>query len=187
VLSGDIGFSRGEEAQILAAAGTPLPLSARAVFVPERSERIELTVFQDVGDMHAAPREGRGGRSESGTRSGRATLSVVELDVTAGSEVALHCALSASGSLSLSARHDGAVIEMPLLLPGGPESGLLTDRSEERLREAKLRAASLEALLSEAQKDRLRSVIRRLERAGDGPAAVETLEKLTRDLEIALS
>jgi molecular chaperone DnaK (HSP70) len=193
VLSGDIGFSRGGETRILAAAGSPLPLSARAVFVPKRSERTKLTVFQDIGDMQsAAPRGGRaadrheGGGSEGGGQGGRTVLSVLELDVTAGTEVAVHCALSASGLLNLSAGQDGAVIEMPLFLPEGLKNEVPADRNGERLREIKLRIASLETLLSEGQKDRLYSVLRLLENSEGNPAAAEMLEQLTQDLELAL-
>jgi molecular chaperone DnaK (HSP70) len=181
VLSGDIGFSHGEETRILAAAGSPLPLSARAVFVPKRSERTQLTVFQDIGDMQsAAPREGGG---EGG---GRTVLSALELDVTAGTEVAVHCALSASGLLNLSAGQDGAAIEMPLFLPEGLKNDVSADRDGERLRGIKLRIASLEALLSESQKDRLYSLLRLLENSENSPAALEMLEQLTQDLEFAL-
>jgi hypothetical protein len=88
--------------------------------------------------------------------------------------------------LHLSARHDGAAIEMPLFLSKGLKSEPLTDRNEELLREVKLRIASLEILLSEGQKDRLYSVVRLAESAEGDPSAVEMLEKLARDLEFAL-
>jgi molecular chaperone DnaK (HSP70) len=186
VLSGDIGFSRDGETRILAAAGSPLPLSARAVFVPKRSERTKLTVFQDIGDMQsAAPREGRAAAGRDGG-GGRTILSVLELDVTAGTEVAVHCALSASGLLNLSAGQDGAAIEMPLFLPEGLKNEAPADRNGERLRGIKLRIASLETLLSEGQKDRLYSVLRLLENSEGDPAAAEMLEQLTQDLELAL-
>jgi molecular chaperone DnaK (HSP70) len=196
VLSGNIAFSReGETPRILAATGTPLPLSARAVFVPERSERTKLTVFQDIGDMQsaapsAAPSEEQAGnRSENDDPGGRTILSVLELDVTAGSEVALHCSLSSSGLLNLSARHGGAAVEMPLFLSNGQElkSEVLEGLNGERLRKSKLRLASVETLLSEGQKDRLYSVLRLLENAESDSAAAEILEKLGHDLEFALS
>jgi molecular chaperone DnaK (HSP70) len=205
VLSGDIGFSREGETRILAAAGTPLPLSARAAFVPERSERTKLTVFQDIGDMQSAapPEERAGNRSGNDSPCGRTVLSVLELDVTAGSEVALHCSLSSSGLLNLSAKNGGAAVEMPVFLSNGLErelreglkeglkkelkSEVLEDRREERLRKSKLRLASLETLLSEDQKDRLYSVLRLLGNAEGDPVAAEILEKLGHDLEFALS
>jgi molecular chaperone DnaK (HSP70) len=192
VLSGGIGFLYDGEARPLAAAGTPLPLSARASFVPKRSERTKLTVFQDAGDMQnirnvqdTAP---RGERDESG----RTILSELETDVTAGSEVVLHCALSSSGLLNLSVRHDGTETEMPLFISKESKesralkSEPMADRGEDRLRKIKLRIASLETLLSESQKVRLYSVIRLLENAETDPSAVDTLEKLAQDLEIAL-
>jgi hypothetical protein len=159
---------------------------------------MELVVFQDIGDMRdAMPYEGRtanrgegGGRNKNGSQNGRTILSVLELDVTAGSEVVLHCSLSASGLLNLRVGHDGAMIEMPLFLPKEPKNEFLTeltDVNEERLRKAKLRIASAEPLLSEVQKDRLYSVLRLLKNSESDPAAAEMLEKLAQELEFALS
>jgi hypothetical protein len=76
---------------------------------------------------------------------------------------------------------------MPLFLPKKPGDSALTTRSDERLREMKLRIASLEMLLSEGQKDRLCSVVRLLENAESSSVTVEILEKLAKDLEFALS
>jgi molecular chaperone DnaK (HSP70) len=187
VLSGSIGFLYDGEPRVLAAAGTPLPLSARAAFVPKRSERTKLTVFQDAGDMQNIRNV-----QDAAPRDGRTILSELETDVTAGSEVVLHCTLSSSGLLNLSVRRDGAETEMPLSLSKelkesrALRSEPIADRGEDRLREIKLRIASLETLLSEGQKDRLYSMIRLLENVETDPTAVETLEKLAQDLEFAL-
>jgi molecular chaperone DnaK len=191
VLSGDIGFSYDGQTRVLAVAGTPLPLSARAAFIPKRSERMKLVVFQDMGSMRrAAPRgaggpNGPDGLNGPGGQDGRVVLSTLELDVATGSEVVLHCALSALGLLRLGAQHDGATVEMPLLLPRGSKSDP-PGRDEERLRKIKLRLASLEMLLSEGQKERLYSIIRLSEDAGNVPSSTDILENLAKELDFVL-
>ncbi|MDR3265907.1 MAG: Hsp70 family protein, partial [Synergistaceae bacterium] len=107
VLSSDVGFIRDGEPTVLIAAGTPLPFSARAAFVPSRSGRTSLSIFQDFGD----------------TRTEKAILSVVEPDVEAGKEVVFRCTLDTSGLLRLSLSNGETTAEVPLL-PARREEGV---------------------------------------------------------------
>jgi molecular chaperone DnaK (HSP70) len=179
VLSGDIGFLRDGKPEVLIASGTPLPFTARAHFIPERAGKTELAVFQAFGDMGGARDEEQGERT---------ILSVFELDASAGEKVALQCALSASGLMRFSVAHGGETAEMPLLAlkdRTGPAALEPDVPAKGRMREVSRRLASLEASLSDEQKDRLRVLTRKAGNVGE-EAAAEILEKLAKDLEFAL-
>ncbi|MDR2136833.1 MAG: Hsp70 family protein [Synergistaceae bacterium] len=176
VLSGDIGFLRNGENQILIPAGTPVPFTARATFFPGRSERMTLPIFQTIG----------------GLREERTLLSTLELDVTEDEEVELCCVLSASGLMTVSLRHGNMVIETSLFsLRYGDENNFSTlsrsmSTSTQRLHGLKLRLASLEMLFSPGQSERLQDLVRRIETIEDDEASVEILENVVKELELVL-
>jgi hypothetical protein len=174
VLSGDIGVLKDGQPETLVPAGTPVPFTTRSTFVPDRSGKMALSVFQNVGD----------------TREER-TLSHLTLDVEAGREVEIRCALSTSGLMRCVLRHGDMTVEMPLLSLKHdvlPEVALSSsETARQRIRDLKLRLTPLEILCSPGQIERLQGLVRRIENMeNDGPS-VEILEGIVKDLEIALS
>ncbi|MDR1875912.1 MAG: Hsp70 family protein [Synergistaceae bacterium] len=172
VLSGDVGFVRDGESTVLIAAGTPLPFSARAVFVPSRPGKATLSIFQDVGDIQPK----------------RTILSVIEPYVAAGEEVAIHCTLDISGLLHLSIGNGRATTDVPLLPPERGSAARPSGRRQ-RLRELKLRLAAFETLLSPLQQNRLHLLTQRIENienVGNEDPSIEILERLVSDLEAEL-
>jgi molecular chaperone DnaK (HSP70) len=164
VLSGDIGFLKNDQPEILIPAGTPVPFTTRSVFVPARSGKMELPVFQTAGDEE------------------RTILSLLTLDVEAGMEVEIRCTLSASGLVRCAARHGNTTVEMPLL-------SLKHDAPifRQRIRELKLRLTPLEILLSSEQAERLHDLVRQVENIEDDGPSVKILEGIVKELELALS
>ncbi|MDR1730486.1 MAG: Hsp70 family protein [Synergistaceae bacterium] len=170
VLSSDVGFIRGGEATVLIAAGTPLPFSAKASFVPKRSEKASLSIFQDRGDL----------------KSERAILSAVDFDARAGEEVSVSCVLDTSGLLRLSLGNGRTAIDVPLI-PPGQKSNVSPEGRRQQLRRLKLRLTPLEILLSVSQQDRLHNLVSQIENAGNDNIPIEILEDLVNDLEAVLS
>ncbi|MDR1977308.1 MAG: Hsp70 family protein [Synergistaceae bacterium] len=173
ILSGDVGFLRNEEPEILIPAGTPVPFTARTTFVPARSGKTELPVFQNVADM----------------REERTVLSVLTLDLEAGTEVELRCTLSTSGLMHCVLRHGNTTMEMPLL---SLKRDVLPDASaasvaRQRIRDLKLRLTPFEILCSSDQVERLHNLVRQIENIEDDGPSVEILEGIVKDMEVALS
>ncbi|MDR1622282.1 MAG: Hsp70 family protein [Synergistaceae bacterium] len=185
VLSGDIGFLRDDRPEVLVSAGTPVPFTTRSVFVPAHSGKMELPVFQNVGD----------------TQEERTILSFLTLDVEAGKEVEIRCTLSTSGLMHCVVRQGNTTVEMPLLslkrgaLLATPSSSSFSFSSfsssvmaaRRRIRDLKLRLTPLEILCSSGQLERLHGLVRRIENIEDDGPSVEILEGIVKDLEVALS
>jgi molecular chaperone DnaK (HSP70) len=174
VLSGDIGFLKNQQPEILIPAGTPVPFTTRVTFVPDRSGTIDLPVFQTIGDM----------------REERTILSLLTLDVEAGTEVEICCALSASGLIRCVARHGNTTVEMPLLSlkHDAPPEGHPEDQDpRRRIRELKLRLTPLEILFSSQQAERFHDLVRRVENIEDDGSSLKLLEGIVKELEVALS
>ncbi|GHV34086.1 heat-shock protein Hsp70 [Synergistales bacterium] len=151
VLSGDIGVTlepnNSGEPKILARAGSPLPISTRVSFSPKRDEPAKIVVFQNMGDM----------REETGQGS-RTVLSELNIEPYSDSDVTLYCELSPSGELVLRAKLNGLVADMPLF------SGTNLNSKARKTDDLKLRLSLLEMSMSEAQKDKLYSVTRLIEK-----------------------
>jgi hypothetical protein len=167
---------RDGKPEVLIPAGTPIPFTARTFFVPPRTERAKLSLFQNAGDIQ-----------EEGLPGSRTILSMVNLDVVEGVEVEFCCALSASGLMNISARHGNTAVEIPFYLPPGDDKTPAPASPRRRIRELKLRLTPLEPLLPLGQADRLHNLIRRIEGLESEESAAEMLESLVKDLEIALS
>jgi hypothetical protein len=174
VLSGDIGFLKDGQPEILVLAGTPVPFTSRSTFVPSRSGKMELPIFQNVDDTHEE----------------RTILSFLTLDVEAGKEVEIRCTLSTSGLMHCVVRQGNTTIEMPLLsLSRDAFSENMPSPSTDarrRIRELKLRLTSLEILCSPEQLERLHGLVRRIESIENDSSLVEILEGVVKDLEVAL-
>jgi hypothetical protein len=171
------------------------------VFIPDRSGEIALSIFQNMGD----------------TREERTVLSLLTLDVEAGKEVEIRCALSTSGLMRCVVRHKNTTVEMPLLalkhdvLPevtlssssvfsasrassafssssaSSASVSSVSSVNARRLRELKLQLTSLEILCSPGQVERLHNLVRRVEKIEDNSSSMKILEGIVKDLEIALS
>ncbi|MDR2179767.1 MAG: Hsp70 family protein [Synergistaceae bacterium] len=171
ILSGDVGFLRDGQPEILIPAGTPVPFAARASFMPARSGKVELPIFQNMGDA----------------REERTILSLLTLNVEANVEVEIHCSLSTSGLIHFVLRQGSTQVEMPLfslkrdILASAPSSG------GQRIRDLKLRLTPLEILCSAEQVERLHGLVRQVENIKDGGVSTEILEGIVKDLEVALS
>ena len=126
-------------------ADATLPTHSAMELQASRPGRAVLELFQ-------APNELR----EEGLR-----LAAIELDLLKGEVIRLSCAISASGRLAAELRRgSGERMDIPLL----PENDVPGDTSPQdmrRLRELKLRLATVETALSEAQQNRLHALIRK--------------------------
>ncbi|GHV46142.1 heat-shock protein Hsp70 [Synergistales bacterium] len=179
VLSGDIGVAlepdSSIEPKILARAGSPLPISAKVSFSPGRDEPTRIVVFQNMRDM-----------KEDAGQGSRTVLSELNIEPEADSDVTLYCELSPSGELELRAKLGGLVTDMPLF------SDAELNSKVKKTDNLKLRLALLEMSMTEAQKDKLYSVTRLIEKLNDlddsenSSASEEIMEGLVKDLESAL-
>jgi molecular chaperone DnaK (HSP70) len=185
VLSGDIGLLRDGAPEILIPAGTPVPFTARTTFVPSRSGRMEVPVFQRLADMRGSAVKVdaiRGNAQEE-----RTILSRLELEVTEDLEVELRCTLSAAGAISFGVKHKNALAEVPLSPKDESVEAAPRFSNRQRIRALKLRLTPLEILLSPSHVDRLYSLVRRIEDVEDEESSVEILETVVKGLEVALS
>ncbi|GHS86364.1 heat-shock protein Hsp70 [Synergistales bacterium] len=176
VLSGDIGVAlepdNSSEPKILARAGSPLPISTKVSFSPKRDEPAKIVVFQNMSDMKEPARFAR-----------RTVLSELNIEPETDSDVTLYCELSPSGELELRAKLGALITDMPLF------SGTDLNYKAKKTDNLKLRLASLEMSMTEAQRDKLYSVTRLIERLDDfenSSASEEIMEGLVKDLESAL-
>ncbi|GHS98084.1 heat-shock protein Hsp70 [Synergistales bacterium] len=184
VLSGDIGVTlepdNSSEPKILAYAGSPLPISTRVSFgnrSAKKDKPTKIVVFQNMGDMN-----------EDDAPARRTVLSELNIEPETDSDVTLYCELSPSGELVLRAKLGAIFADMPLF------SGTDLNSKGKRTDGLKLRLASLEMSMSEAQKDKLCAVTRLIEKldafengeAGKGIMGREIMEGLVKDLEAAL-
>jgi molecular chaperone DnaK (HSP70) len=172
ILSGDVGFLRDGQPEILIPEGTPVPFTARTTFVSDRSGKMELPVFQNVGDMREAP----------------TLLSPLTLDVQAGEEVEIRCTLSTSGLMHFVARQGNTLAEMSFfsLKSDAPPEVSAVSAARRRIQDLKLRLTPLEILCSSDQAERLQGLVRQVENIEDD-ASAEILEGIVKDLELALS
>jgi hypothetical protein len=172
ILSGDVGFLRDGRPEVLIPGGTPVPFAARNTFVPDRSGKMELPIFQNVADMRETP----------------AVLSLLTLDVQAGEEVEIRCTLSASGLMHFVAQQGDTRAEMPFfsLKRNAPLETSAAPAARQRIRDLKLRLTPLEILCSPDQVERLQGLVRQVESLEDD-ASAEILEGIVKDLELALS
>ena len=171
VLSGDIGFLRDGKPEILIYAGSPLPCTAKASFIPHQSEWTELSVFQSIG----------------GIRKERTILSSLKLNVTAGTRLELRCSLSMSGFLHCHVKHGTSEFDMPLFQEHKSGGASAASLPSQEIRKLKLRLAPLEILLSPSQQDKLHLMVRQIESLEDDESSLEILEGIVKDLELALS
>jgi molecular chaperone DnaK (HSP70) len=171
ILSGDVGFLRDGQPEILISGGTPVPSTARRTFVAERSGKMELPIFQNVADMQDAP----------------TVVSLLTLDVQAGAEVEIRCTLSTSGLTRFVARQGNTQAEMSFfsLQNDTPPEGSAASAARQRIRDLTLRLTPFEILCSFDQAERLHSLVRQVENIEDD-ASAEILEGIVKDLELAL-
>ena len=124
-----------------------------------------------------------GDMNEPAGHERRTVLSELDIRPESDSDVTLYCELSPSGELVLRAKLGALIADMPLF------SGTDLNSKGKKTDALKLRLASLEMSMSEAQKDKLYSVTRLIEKLDDfenGSRGEEIMEGLVKDLESAL-
>ena len=171
ILSGELMAAwEGRSIRMIPADAT-LPTHSAMELQASRPGRAVLELFQ-------APNELR----EEGLR-----LAAIELDLLKGEVIRLSCAISASGRLAAELRRgSGERMDIPLL----PENDVPGDTSPQdmrRLRELKLRLATVETALSEAQQNRLHALIHQVEGTSFDGETARLIEALVKDLEGAVS